>query len=111
MLGYDSYLIMRALHKSPLTTSVTDVPQNTQKVNCINVNKQIKFVDSLQYLAGSLASLTNVHQEQNHDWPLVKQVVKDTAHLAAIDAKVPYPHNFATSIKALSDKTELPAME
>ncbi len=90
---------------------MTGVPQNTQKFKCVTVNKRIKFVDSLQFLAGSLASLTNVLQEQNHHWPLVKQVVKDPAQLAAIDAKAPYPYNFATSIEALAEKTELPAME
>ena len=109
-LGYDSHLILRELHASPLVRRVDGVPENTQKFKCLTVNRRVRFLDSMQFLQDGLAKLTDVLKTQGHDWSIVKQVVKDPAQLAAIDAKAPYPYNFATSIEDLEKQTQLPPM-
>ena len=54
--GYDSHLIMHQIHK--ITGRLSCIPNNTEKYISFSVG-QLKFLDSFQFMASSLAKLVD----------------------------------------------------
>ena len=72
--GYDSHLILPYLTKKllPEVESVNVIPRSGEKFMSIKINRQITFLDSMNFLSGSLDSLNEcIHQSCKYE--IVKQ--------------------------------------
>ena len=65
--GYDSHLIMQQIHK--ITGRLSCIPNNTEKYISFSV-VQLKFLDSFQFMASSLAKL--VDATNNDDFKITQ---------------------------------------
>ena len=106
--GYDSHFLVKAINSCSGVYSVSGIPQTTQKFKTLTVNGNIKFLDSLQFMNGSLSKLAETLASQDHAWPILKQMVPDESQRRLLDGKAPFPYSFCTSIQALYDRKTLP---
>ncbi len=72
--GYDSHLILPYLTKKllPQVESVSVIPKSGEKFMAIKINQQITFLDSMNFLSGSLDSL-NECIKQSCKYKIVEQ--------------------------------------
>ena len=72
--GYDSHLILPYLTKSllPEIESVSVIPKSGEKFMSIKINQQITFLDSMNFLSGSLDSLNDCIKSSSK-YDIVKQ--------------------------------------
>jgi hypothetical protein len=70
--GYDINFIVKALSqvKSERIKKLEVMPHNTEKIRKMDINC-FQFMDSMDFLSGSLASITNDLVLSNHDFPLL----------------------------------------
>lgn len=114
--GYDSHFLVKALGEEKLKKvvwRVEAIPQNTQRFKTITLNRKIKFVDSLQFLQGSLAGLVETLVASGSSFRILDELVpfSGTWHQQLKDLllrKGVYPYSFATSIEKMANQRELP---
>ncbi len=70
--GYDINFIVKALSKveSGRIQKLEVMPHNTEKIRKMDINC-FQFMDSMDFLSGSLAAITNDLVLSNHDFPLL----------------------------------------
>ena len=72
--GYDSHLILPYLTKKllPEVEQITVIPKSGKKFMAIKINNQITFLDSMNFLSGSLDSL-NERIKESCEYKIVQQ--------------------------------------
>lgn len=75
LAGYDVNFIVRALGKlkSGRVQKLEVMPHNTEKIRKLDFNSY-SFMDSLDFLSGSLADITNDLVLSNHEFPLMEKI-------------------------------------
>ena len=88
--GYDGHFIIRELNNFT-NINIQVIPKSTEKYMSIIVNKNIIFLDSLQFLKGSLDTLANNLDDNDRKYLLSE--FHDT-HLQLLKKKDSYPYEW-----------------
>ena len=97
--GYDSHLIFSVLNKLNLKINV--IPNGLEKYMTIILNKNLVFIDSMQFMNSSLDNLV----KNLSDKDFVKEFV--SKHLKILKQKGAYPYEYMNSFKRF-DEEKLP---
>ena len=101
--GYDSHLIFSVLHKFNLKINV--IPNGLEKYMAFFQNKNLVFIDSMQFMNSSLDKLVKNLSEEDFKY-LVEEF--DSKHLKILKQKGDYPYEYMNSFKKF-DEDKLPA--
>ena len=103
MRGYDSHLILSELDKSDVKISVT--PDGLEKYMVFLLNKNLVFIDSMQFMNFSLEKLVKNLSDEDF-----KYLVEDfgSENLELLKQKGAYPYEYMDSFKRFNEK-KLPA--
>ena len=97
--GYDSHLIFSVLNKLNLKINV--IPNGLEKYMTIILNKNLVFIDSMQFMNSSFDNLV----KNLSDKDFVKEFV--SKHLKILKQKGAYPYEYMNSFKRF-DEEKLP---
>ena len=105
--GYDSHLIIKEISKFDVKVSV--IPNGLEKYMAFTVNKNLVFVDSMQFMNSSLDSL--VKNLSNNDFKCLPEEFSGK-FLELVKEKGVYPYEYMNNFKNVSedklpDKCEL----
>ena len=107
--GYDSHFLVRTLAKlDKRIHKISSIPINTQKFKSLTLNGHIRFLDSSQFLAGTLDDLVSMLKKSGSQFDLLDGLVANGEQKELIKRKGVYPYLFATSIEALDACRSLP---
>ena len=101
--GYDSHLIFSVLHKFNLKISV--IPNGSEKYMAFFLNKNLVFIDSMQFMNSSLDKLVKNLSDEDFKC-LVEEF--DSRHLKILKQKGAYSYEYMNSFKRF-DEDKLPA--
>ena len=101
--GYDSHLIFSLLHKFHLKINV--IPNGLEKYMAFFLNKNLVFIDSMQFMNSSLDKLVKNLSDEDFKY-LVEEF--DSKHLKILKQKGDYPYEYMNSFKKF-DEDKLPA--
>ena len=103
MKGYDSRLIFSVLHKFNLKINV--IPNGLEKYMAFFLNKNLVFIDSMQFMNSSLDKLVKNLSDEDFKY-LVEEFGFD--NLKLLKQKGDYPYEYMNSFKKF-DEDKLPA--
>ena len=103
MKGYDSHLIFSVLHKFNLKINV--IPNALEKYMAFFLNKNLVFIDSMQFMSSNLDKLVKNLSDENFKY-LVEEFGFD--NLKLLKQKGDYPYEYMNSFKKF-DENKLPA--
>ena len=103
MKGYDSHLIFSVLHKFNLKINV--IPNGLEKYMAFFLNKNLVFIDSIQFMNSSLDKLVKNLSDEDFKY-LVEKF--NSKHLKILKQKGDYPSEYMNSFKTF-DEDKLPA--
>ena len=101
--GYESHLIFSVLHKFNLKINV--IPNGLQKCMAFFLNKNLVFIDSMQFMNSSLDKLVENLPDEDFKY-LVEEF--DSKHSKILKQNGDYPYEYMNSFKRL-DEDKLPA--
>ena len=101
--GYDSHLIFSVLHKLSLKINV--IPNGLEKYMAFFLNKNLVFIDSMQFMNSSLDKLVKILSDEDFKY-LVEKC--DSKHLKILKQKSDYPYEYMNIFKKF-DQDKLPA--
>lgn len=118
--GYDGHIIIRAINSENVAKSVSTIPQSGEKFLSFSFNN-LKFIDSLQFLNSSLASLVDnirkddpsgfTYLQSQLEWICARfKVTPSSERLQLLLTKGVYPYDYMDSFDRFSE-TELPPIE
>ena len=105
MKGYDSHLIFSVLHKFNLKINV--IPNGLEKYMAFFLNKNLVFIDSMQFMNSSLDQLVRNLSDEDFKY-LVEEFGSD--NLKLLKQKGAYPYEYMNSFKKFNED-KLPARE
>ena len=73
LTSYDEHFIIKNLKSDDIMRKISVIPQSYEKYKSIMIDN-VKFLDSCQFLSGSLDQLTKNLLNSNYDFPIVRQV-------------------------------------
>ena len=97
---YDSHLIFRELHKFDVKIDV--IPNGLEKYMEFFLNKNLVFIDSMQFMNSSLDKLVK-NLSDNDSKYLIEELGSENLEL--LKQKGAYPHEYMDSFKRFSMKT------
>ena len=103
MKGYGIHLIISVLHKFNLKINV--IPNGLEKYMALFLNKNLLFIDSMQFMNSSLDKLVKNLSDEDFKY-LVEEF--DSKHLKILKQKDDYPYGYMNSFKKF-DEDKLPA--
>ena len=101
--GYDSHLIFSVFYKFNLKISV--IPNGLEKYMAFFLNKNLVFIDSMQFMNSSLDKLVKNLSDEDFKY-LVEEFSSD--NLKILKQKGDYPYEYMNSFKRF-DEDKLPA--
>ena len=101
--GYNSHLIFSVLHKFNLKISV--IPNGLEKYIAFFLNKNLVFIDSMQFMNSSLNKLVKNLSDEDFKY-LVEEF--GSKHLKILKQKGAYPYEYMNSFERF-DEDKLPA--
>ena len=101
--GYNSHLIFSVLHKFNLKISV--IPNGLEKYMAFFLNKNLVFIDSMQFMNSSLDKLVKNLSDEDFKY-LVEEF--GSRNLEILKQKGAYPYEYMNSFERFNEKT-LPA--
>lgn len=118
--GYDGHIIIKAINSSTVTSRIECIPQNGERFLSMSFHN-LRFIDSLQFLNSSLASLVDNIKKDNPDgftylksqlnWICNRFNVEPThERLQLLLSKGVYPYDYMDSFDRF-DETCLPPIE
>ena len=114
LAGYDVNFIVRALGKlkSGRVSKLDIMPHNTEKIRKLDINA-FSFMDSLDFLSGSLADITNDLVSSKHEFPLMAKVdiYKTEEQKALLLRKGVFPYGMVRNYMQLLSTSKLPDKE
>ena len=96
--NYDSHLIFSVLHKFNLKISV--IPKGLEKYMAFLLNKNLVFIDSMQYLNSSLDKLVKNLSDEDFKY-LVEEF--GSKHLKILKQKGSYPYEYMNSFERFDE--------
>ena len=87
--GYDSHLIFSVPHKFSLKINV--IPNGLEKYMAFFLNKNLVFIDSMQFMNSSLDKLVKILSDEDFKY-LVEKC--DSKHLKILKQKGDYPYEY-----------------
>ena len=102
--GYDSHLIFKEL--SNFDVDINVIPNGLEKYMAFIINKNLIFIDSMQFMNSSLDSL--IKNLSDSDFKHLSNEFKDTAQLELVKQKGVYPYEYMHCSDKF-DKRELPS--
>ena len=96
--GYDSHLIMKDISKSQVKVSV--IPNVLDKYMAFTINRNLVFIDSMQFMNSSLNSL--VKNLSDNDFKYLSQEFSGE-FLGLVKQKGVYPYEYMDSFKTFSE--------
>ena len=107
--GYDSHFLVRAFNRFPERIKrISAIPLTTEKFKSFTINGNIRFLDSMAFLASSLGALVETLVKSKCSFPILRQLVDEEEEKALLLRKGVYPYAFATSVEALYAAKRLP---
>ena len=100
MRGYDSHLIFRELHKFSVKIDV--IPNGLEKYMAFFLNKNLVFIDSMQFMNSRLEKLVNNLLDNDFKYLTEKLGSKNVELLKQKDV---YPYEYMDSLKRFSEET------
>ncbi len=118
--GYDGHIILRAIKSNNIVTNIVSIPNDGEKFMSFSFNN-MKFIDSFQFLADSLESLTvNMLKDGSRNFVYLKSefdsicarfsVEPTLARFELLLKKGQYPYEYMDSFQRFSEIT-LPPIE
>ena len=96
--GYDSHLIIKEIGKFDVKVSV--IPNGLEKYMAFTENKNLAFIDSMQFMNSSLDSL--VKNLSNNDFKYLSEEFSGK-FLELVKEKGVYPYEYMNSFKKVSE--------
>ena len=96
--GYDSHLIIKEIGKFDVKVSV--IPNGFEKYMAFTVNKNLVFIDSMQFMNSSLDSI--VKNLSNNDFKYLSEEFSGK-FLELVKEKGVYPYEYMNSFKKFSE--------
>ena len=96
--GYDSHLIIKVVSKFDLKVSV--IPNGLEKYMAFTINKNLVFIDSMQFMNSSLDSL--VKKLSDHDFVCLSKEFRGK-FLKLVKQKGVYPYEYMDSFEKFSE--------
>jgi hypothetical protein len=110
LTSYDGRLIARALD-FPEIVHLKALPRNTEKFRCIEMNSYI-FLDSLSFLSGSLADVTDALVKSDHNFSLIEKVglvsADDALGKELLLRKGIFCYEYVSDVDQMRETSELP---
>ena len=97
--GYDSHLIFDELNKFDVKIEV--IPNRLEKYMTFFLNKNLVFIDSMQFMNSSLEKLVKNLSDNDFKYLIQEIVLKDLELLKQKDA---YPYEYMNSFKKFSEE-------
>ena len=97
--GYDSHLIFNELDKFDVKIKV--IPNGLEKYMAFFLNKNLVFIDSMQFMNSSLDKLVTNLSDNDFKY-LIKEFGSENLEL--LKQKVAYPYEYMDSFKRFSEK-------
>ena len=130
--GYDSYHIIQELAEWSSVSYLDVITKSMEKFTCLTLNKQIWFIDSLQFMQDGLDtlvrnldnSLSSLEDKLEAFYPLIQwhrfmsglnliatdpEILRE--QLSRLTKKAVYPYELATKVSDLFHITTLPTKE
>ena len=115
---YDMHFIIKALSmERERVNNISVLPYNGEHFRTLAFNSFV-FLDSLSFLASSLAQLSDNLKASGHTYPLMKQtyLAKSNGHFSSkrlenVLKKSFFPYEYCQSFEQMMSTTELPAKE
>ena len=101
--GYDSHLIFSVLHKFNLKINV--IPNGLEKYMAFFLNKNLVFIDSMQFMNSSLDKLAKNLSDKDFKY-LVEEFVSENIEI--LKQKGAYPYEYMNNFERFNEK-KLPA--
>ena len=98
LIGYDSHLIIKEIGKSDVKVSV--IPHGLEKYMPFTSNRNLVFIDSMQFMNCSLDSLVKILSDNDFKY-LPKEFSDD--FLKLVKQKGVYPYEYMGSFKKFSE--------
>ena len=96
--GYDSHLIIKEISKFDVKISV--IPNELEKYMAFTINKNLVFIDSMQFMNSTLDSL--IKNLSDHDFQYLPEEFSGE-FLRLVKQKGVYPYEYMNSFKKLSE--------
>ena len=96
--GYDSHLIIKEISKFDVKVGV--IPNRLEKYMAFTINRNLVFIDSMQFMNSSLASL--VKNLMNEDFKYLSEEFTGK-YLELVKEKGVYPYEYMNSFKKFSE--------
>ena len=103
MRGYDSHLIFCELNKFDVKISV--IPNGLEKYMAFFLNKNLVFIDSMQFMNSSLDKLVKNLSDEDFKYLVEESGCKN---LKLLKQKGSYPYEYMNSLERFNEK-QLPA--
>ncbi|XP_054714665.1 uncharacterized protein LOC129224262 [Uloborus diversus] len=97
--GYDSHLILKHL-SGKYGKSIRIIPVNTQKFTTSQID-EIKFIDSMQFLNPSLATLVENLNNSNHDFKIFNSYYANEKNRFLLKRKGVFPYSYFSNPEIL----------
>ena len=104
-----SFDIMLILKESLKETKFSILPKTTNHFHEVKIDDDLRFIDSRNFLNGSLSTLAKTHIESKFDVPITKNLlnfykVPEEAHELLLKGKGVLPYSYLTSMEKLREK-------
>ena len=96
--GYDSYLIIKKIGKFDVKVSV--IPSGLDKYKIFTINRNLVFIDSMQFINSGLDSL--VKNLSDNDFKYLSEEFSGE-YLGLVKQKGVYPYEYMDSFKKFSE--------
>lgn len=110
--GYDSHLLVKAIDDYQKVTGkklkLNAIPLNQEKFKMLKINDCV-LLDSLAFLNSSLDKLVDTLKSSNHDFPILRQWIKDDCQRELMLRKGVYPYEYVTSLEKVRNTVQLPS--
>ena len=103
--GYDSHLMIKEI--SNFNVNIDVIPNALEKYMAFTINRNLVFIDSMQFMNSSLGSL--VKNLSNNDFKYLSEEFKGK-YLEVVKEKGIYPYEYMNSFKKFNE-TELPSKD
>ena len=108
---FDSHEIISNLHKvKHRIFRMTSIPANQEKFKVLSLNNLV-FADSTAFLPSSLEKLVDNLNASHHEYPLLRQWVKEKDKRDMLLRKGVFPYSFVRSAEQMRGQKEIPSKE
>lgn len=97
--GYDLHYILKEVNHH-VGEKISIIPVNTQRFSVFQID-EMKFMDTMQFLNASLATLVETLKSSNHNFPLFNSYFKHLKNRHLLQRKNTFPYSYFSDEKVL----------